>query len=148
MRYFIVTVSFAIAGWAALAYSQDAKSNIAQEFEQGSPTKTIGVETSIVVGAISLDAYPETLQGSQLRAREVVLLPGAKIAVHRHSRRPAIAYVLEGELVEHRNDSEVPLIRRQGDWYFESLGVVHWVENTSPNRTKVLAVDIFPGDFE
>ena len=148
MKHLIVIVSFAIVGWTAPAYSQDADSNIAQEFEQSGPTKTIGIETPTILGAISLEAYPETLKRSQLRAREVVLLPGAKIAVHTHSHRPTVVYVLEGELVEHRNDSEMPVIRRQGDTYFETLGVVHWVENTSPNRTKVLAVDILSSDLE
>ena len=148
MKHLIVIVSFAIVGWTAPAYSQDAESSSAQEIEQGGPTKTIGIETSTILGAISLEAYPETLKGSQLRAREVVLLPGAKIAVHTHSHRPTVVYVMEGELVEHRSDSEKPVIRRQGDTYFETLGVVHWVENTSPNRTKVLAVDILSSDLE
>jgi hypothetical protein len=76
--------------------------------------------------------------------REVVLSPGAKIRVHGHNQRPAIAYVLEGELVDHRSDSEHPLVRQQGDSYFEGPGVVHWVENVSNHRVRVISVDIVP----
>lgn len=155
MKHLILIVSFTIVGWTAPAYSQDEKPRvlpdveyrIAQEIEQRAPTETTGIESSIL-GAISLEAYLGTLKGGNLRVREVVLLPGAKIAVHAHNHRPAVVYVLEGELVEHRNGSEKSLIRRQGDTYFEGPGVVHWSENVSPNRVRVLALDIVPSDLE
>lgn len=139
MKHFIVIVSVAVVGWTAPAHSQ--------EVEQGAPTQSTGID-STVLGAIPLEEFFEALKGRNLRAREVVLLPGAKIAVHKHDRRPALVYVLEGEVVEHRSDSEEPVIRRQGDIYFEPFGVVHWLENVSPNRVRALAVDIAPGDPE
>lgn len=155
MKHLSVIVSFAIVGWTAPAHSQDVKPkvvhdaeySVAQEIEQGGPTQTTGL-VSTVLGAMSLEKYFEALKGRYLRAREVVLLPGGKIAVHTHDRRPAVVYVLEGEVVEHRSDSEEPVIRRQGDTYFEPFGVVHWLENISPNRVRVLAVDIAPSDPE
>jgi len=155
MKHLIVIVGLAVVGWTAPAYSQDvepkvvpdAQYSVAQEIEQGGPTQTTGIE-STVLGTIPLEKYFEALKGSNLRAREVVLLPGARIAVHRHDRRPAVVYVLEGEVVEHRSDSEEPMIRRQGDTYFETFGVVHWLENISPNRVRVLAVDIAPSNPE
>ena len=156
MKHFIVIVSFTIVGWTAPAYSQDAEPkvvpdaeySIARELEQDGPTETTGIETSTVLGAVSLAADFEALKDRKLRAREVVLLPGAKVAVHMHDRRPGVLYVLEGELVEHRNDSEKPVVRRQGETSFERLGVVHWWENVSPNKARVLVVDIVPHDLD
>ncbi len=145
MKYHIIVVGLSIACWMAPAYSQTTEPKTAQAIAQGAPTKTTGIEASTVLGKVPLENFFEGLGNKSLRAREVILLPGARIAIHTHDRRPAIAYVLEGELIEHRSDRKVPVIRRQGDAYFETFGVVHWLENTSPNRARVFAVDIIPG---
>jgi quercetin dioxygenase-like cupin family protein len=107
------------------------------------PVETTGFEAS-VVGSVPLKSYPSTLIDGNLRAREVVVAPGGKIAAHAHDARPAIAHILEGEVVEHRSDSDTPLIRRQGDTYVEGPGVVHWLENVSPYPVRVFSVDILP----
>lgn len=147
----VAIIVFGAVGLNVAACSQDqvqdvptdVDRDIAREIEQGAPTESTGLE-SAVLGAIPLDAYPATLAGGSLRAREVVLLPGAKIRVHAHHQWPALVYVVEGEVVEHRNDSEGPLIRRQGDTYFEGHGVVHWLENNSPDIARAFSVDIVP----
>lgn len=115
--------------------------------ESGSATGSAGIETT-VLGTIPLAAYQEALEGGALRAREVVLPPGAKIEAHRHDQRPAVAHVLEGEIVEYRSDSDAPVIRRAGDTYFEGPDLVHWLENVSPNPVRVFSVDIVPNSSE
>ena len=154
MKCLKVIVSVVIVGWTGLACSDgpsqrppDSEQVLAQAIDQGAPTQSIGMAPT-VLGAISLATYADALKDGELRAREVVLQPGATIAVHSHDSRPAVVYVLEGELVEHRSDSEDPVIRRQGDVYFEGPEVVHWSENLSPNRVRVLAVDIISNDPE
>jgi quercetin dioxygenase-like cupin family protein len=137
--------------FATLARSQDGSPSassesddrVARETVLEGPTETTGIETS-VIGSVPLESYVATLGASNLRAREVVVAPGAKIAVHAHDERPAIARVPEGEIVEHRSDSETPLIRRRGDTYFEGPGVIHWVENVSSSPARVFTVDILP----
>jgi quercetin dioxygenase-like cupin family protein len=156
MKHLIVIVSFAILGWMAPAYAQDAEPkvvpdaeyDIAQEMEREGPTETVGIESSTILGAVSLGQDFEALEGRKLRAREVVVLPGARIAVHMHDQRPGVAYLIEGELVEHRSDSEKPLTRHAGDASFEKMGIVHWWENLSANKARVLVVDIVPEDFD
>lgn len=151
MKYLVAIASLATIGWTSHGRPRaetsqslpDTESVIAREIARGAPRESTGMESDIL-GAIPLEAYGRTLEGGEFRLREVVLLPGAKIRVHGHDDRPAIAYVLEGELVEHRNDSEEPLIRRMGDHYFEGPGVVHWVENVSGSRVRVISTDIVP----
>ncbi|HSF14754.1 MAG TPA: cupin domain-containing protein [Vicinamibacteria bacterium] len=153
MKHFVVIASFAIAGSMAFDPSQETKprtlpdleSIIAAAIAEGAPVDSIGMESSIL-GTIPLDAYVDTLKDGDFRLREVVLLPGAKVRVHGHNERPVIAYVLEGEIVEHRSDSEHPLVRRKGDSYFEGPGLVHWVENLSSHRVRIISVDIVPDD--
>ncbi len=55
-----------------------------------------------------------------------------------------MAYVLEGELIEHRSDESAPVTRRAGAAAFEKTGVVHWWANESSRVARVLVVDIVP----
>lgn len=109
----------------------------------GSPQETTGIE-ALILGSIPLDSYPVALQKGNLRAREVVISPGGRIAAHAHDSHPAIVYVVEGELVEHRSDRETSVVRRQGDTYFEGPGVTHWVENVSSQPVRAFSIDIQP----
>jgi quercetin dioxygenase-like cupin family protein len=108
------------------------------------PTETVGIESSVVLGTMLLSGEFDGLDGHVLRAREVVVLPGGQVAVHQHESRPAVAYVLEGQLVEHRNDEEGPITRAVGAVAFEKTGVIHWWKNESTEKARVLVVDIVP----
>jgi quercetin dioxygenase-like cupin family protein len=81
-----------------------------------------------------------------LRAREVTVLPGGQVAVHQHTSRPGAAYILEGELIEHRNDTTGPIKRIKGAVAFEKTGTIHWWKNESSAKARVLVVDIVPSE--
>jgi quercetin dioxygenase-like cupin family protein len=117
---------------------------IAQGIGAEGPTETKGIESTVILGAMSLNGEFDGLEGRVLRAREVVVLPGGQVAVHRHQSRPAVAYVLEGELIEHRSDEKDPITRKVGAVAFEKTGVVHWWKNDSSKKARVLVVDIVP----
>ena len=108
------------------------------------PAETTGIESSVVLGAIALDKDFQALAGHVLRARVVTLSPGGTVAVHQHDARPGIAYVLEGEVTEHRSDTEGTLVRRAGEAAFEQSGIVHWWQNESAKPVRVIVVDIVP----
>ena len=108
------------------------------------PTQNRGVESVTPVGSVALADEFEGMQGRVLRAREIIVAPGGVVAVHEHHKRPGLAYILEGEIVEHRNDQAEPLLRRAGDAAFEHTGVVHWWENRSDKPVRALVVDIVP----
>lgn len=117
---------------------------IAQKLGAAGPTETKGIESAIVKGTIPLVHDFPALEGRMLRAREITILPGGVVAVHQHESRPGVAYVLEGELIEHRSDEAAPLVRRPGDVSLEKAGVIHWWENVSTGKARVLVVDIVP----
>lgn len=106
------------------------------------PTRNVGIEAVRSLGAVALGGEFAGMAGKELRAREITIAPGGVIAVHQHEARPGVAYILEGEIVEHRNDAAGPLTRRAGDAAFERTGVTHWWENTSGARVRALVVDI------
>jgi len=120
----------------------DREYEIAKELGVEGPAETKGIESSVVLGSISLKDDFAALDGRMLRAREVTVLPGGTVAVHQHNLRPGVLYMLEGELTEHRNDESGPLIRRRGDTSFEKAGVIHWWVNESSEKAKALVIDI------
>ncbi len=114
----------------------------AQRLKADGPTETVGVDKVTPLGSVSLDGEISGAEGKVLRAREFVLAPGATIAVHEHQQRPGLAYILEGELVEHRNDHQGPIVRGVGAVAFERSGLVHYWKNESGRSVRALVVDI------
>ncbi len=121
---------------------------IAQKLGAEGPTETFGIESSKLLGTMSLSGEFAGTDGHMLRVREVTVLPGGQVAVHQHNSRPGAAYVLEGELVEHRNDSDSPLTRTAGAVALEKTGTIHWWKNESSTKARVLVVDIVPDETE
>ena len=148
----IPIVLFTCAAWLAATPALAGEKDFISEHERGiaqklgaeGPTETKGIESAVVKGTIPLVQDFPALAGRMMRAREISLLPGGVVAVHQHESRPGIAYVLEGVLVEHRNDSPDPIVRRAGDVALEKAGVIHWWENKTTEKARVLVVDIVP----
>lgn len=134
----------ASAGWAGdgPAVVPERERQVARDIAAEGPQANRGVESVTRLGGILIESEFPGAKGKELRARELVIAPGGVIAVHRHESRPGLAYILEGEIVEHRNDAERPLLRKAGDVSFEKTGVIHWWENVSDAPVRALVVDI------
>jgi len=122
----------------------DAEKKIAQDKNLEGPTKTSGIDGVTTLVELGLGSEFPGLEGQQMRARELVLAPGAVVAVHQHEKRPGFAYMLEGEMVEVRNDSAGPILRKVGDVAIERTGVSHYWENKSGKTARALVVDLVP----
>ncbi len=144
----LAAAGLALAVAAAHAHGPEVvperEREIARDLAATGPSENRGVEAVNRLGAVLLGGEFAGMDGRQLRAREIVIAPGGVIAVHQHDGRPGLAYILEGEIVEHRNDADAPILRRAGDIAFEKTGVIHWWENTSDARVRALIVDIVP----
>ena len=117
-----------------------AEQEIAQRLNADGPRETHGIKMSELLGSIGLgDDFP-AIDGMSLRVRRVTLEPGGVVGVHQHTRRPGVLYMLEGELVEIRNDASRSFKRRAGDVSFEKGGVIHWWRNDSGADAKALVV--------
>ena len=121
-----------------------AERELAATKHMAGPTSNQGILSVTPLGAIKLGADFAALHDRQLRAREIVVEPNGIVAVHEHAQRPGVAYILEGEMIEHRSDQSAPLVRKKGDTAFETSGVVHWWENKSTRPARALVVDIVP----
>lgn len=118
---------------------------IAQDLQATGPKENKGISVS-PLGNVSLEGELPGAAGKILRAREITIAPGGVVAVHQHDGRPGLAYILEGEVYEHRNDETGSVLRKAGAVSFEKTGVTHWWENRSDQKMRAIVVDIVPAE--
>ena len=131
-------------GEHAVTVVPEKEKELARDHHLEGPTATVGIEAVKALVSLPLGQEFRGMSGIQLRARELVLKPGAAVAVHQHDNRPGFAYILEGEIVEVRNDRSGPILRRAGDVAVERTGVSHFWENRSGDIVRALVVDLVP----
>lgn len=105
------------------------------------PTENKGLKVSPPT-ALDLGQEVEGVEGRQLRMRVVTLEPGGVVGLHSHKGRPAVAYVVQGTLSEHREGGG-DHVRHQGESWTEGKDTVHWAENKGSETAVIVAVDVF-----
>ncbi len=116
----------------------------AVELQASGPTESSGIENVRLLGSVPLAGQFESVEGRELRAREIDVLPGGVVAVHQHTERPGVAYVVSGQATEHRAGADGPVVKHAGDTAFEQDGTVHWWINEGDTTVRVIVVDIVP----
>ena len=125
------------------ALGSDGKANnlvIVRELK--GPTKTAGIESVNALGVVGLGGEFESMKGQEMRACVFTIKPGGVVARHEHQSRPGFAYIISGQIIEHRNDQKGAIVRKPGDVAIERSGVVHYWENTFKEPVVALVVDI------
>jgi len=84
------------------------------------------------------------------RVRYWIMPPGGIIGDHIHESRPAIVYLLEGEVIETKLDTDGKIkveVIGANQVVFENSGIEHWWVNQSGKMVKMVAIDIIrPND--
>jgi quercetin dioxygenase-like cupin family protein len=107
------------------------------------PTMPHGV-TDTVRASTDIAKSPFNIHGRLFRLRELVMMPGAIVPWHSHDERPAMIYVVSGEVVEYASSCAVPIVHRAGDVAPETFGTSHWWKNTGATPAVLISVDLFP----
>ena len=126
--------------WAWLKSVLVSPAQAATDFKGPTKPKDISVKD---LGKFGLGKELAGMEGRDVRVRLWTMKPGGIVPVHSHKDRPAQIYVLSGEVVEHRSDTDTPHVYKKGDLSLEAEGVVHWWENTGGETVLLLAVDVF-----
>ena len=108
------------------------------------PTMPQGV-TDVVRYSTDLSKEPIALQNRQFRLRQLEMQPGGIVPWHSHNERPAMIYIVSGEVVEYASSCAVPIVHRSGDVAPEKNGTSHWWKNTGGTPAVLISVDLFPG---
>ncbi len=109
------------------------------------PSMPQGV-TDVVRASTDITKAPYNIKGRQFRLRELVMQPGGIVPWHSHNERPAMIYIVSGEVVEYASSCAVPIVHRTGDVAPEKFGTSHWWKNTGSTPATLISVDLFPGD--
>ena len=104
------------------------------------PTQTVG-QTEELLRSLDLSNELDSTKGRPLRMRKVTLQPGGVLGLHNHVDRPAITYLLQGEVTYHQ-EGKPDQVARTGGGFAEGRATTHWAENTGKVPAVWIAVDI------
>ena len=143
-RQFLAIAAAAIAGVALASAALGAECPVDKRgvnvTKPGAMASTGVADT--VLTSIDLSQEKLALADHQLRLRRLVIKPNGIVAWHSHEDRPAIIYVISGQIYEHASNCAVPILHRAGDVTPESSGTAHWWQNTGRETVVLLSADI------
>ena len=146
-RLVLVAAVVGALGFAGAAYAGECPADKSVADGKGQPqgpSAPSGI-TDVVRASTDLAKEPLALQGRQFRLRQLEMQPGGVVPWHSHNERPAMIYVVSGEVVEYASSCAVPIIHRAGDIAPEKNGTSHWWKNTGTTKAVLISVDLFPG---
>jgi quercetin dioxygenase-like cupin family protein len=121
----------------AVAFVAGLRVGIAQP---AAPTETKGINVK-VLEAIDLGPQFPAMAGRQLRLRIITAEPDGVFGFHDHKDRPAVDYVVQGEVVDHRGTAAKTY--GPGTSIFEDKDTVHWLDNKGTTPAILISADIF-----
>ena len=104
------------------------------------PAQNVGYRDELL-RTLNLENEFPTTAGRTFRMRKITLQPGGVLAVHDHNDRPALTFVLEGQ-VTYRQEGKPDLVITAGRGTAEGRGAPHWAENTGTVPAVWIGVDI------
>jgi quercetin dioxygenase-like cupin family protein len=100
--------------------------------------------TDVVRASTDLAKEPAGVNGRLFRLRQLDMKPGAIVPWHSHGNRPAMIYIVSGEVVEYASNCAVPITHKAGDVAPEKNGTSHWWQNNGSIAAVLISVDLFP----
>jgi quercetin dioxygenase-like cupin family protein len=104
------------------------------------PTKPVGV-TDVVLEKIDLAQQMVKLADHQLRIRRLEIQPGGIVPLHDHPDRPALIYIVSGEITEFASDCKTGIVHKAGDTSRDA-DLKHWWKNMSKKPVVLISADI------
>ena len=100
--------------------------------------------TDTVITSIDVAKEPAHIPGRLFRLRRLVIQPGGVVPWHSHGERPAIIYVVSGEVTEYASTCSVPITHKVGEATPELHSTAHWWKNTGKEVAVLLSADLLP----
>jgi len=100
--------------------------------------------TDVVRASTDLAKEPAGIKDRLFRLRQLDIKPGGIVPWHSHNERPAMIYIVSGEVTEYASSCAVPIVHKTGDVAPEKNGTSHWWQNTGSAPAVLISVDLFP----
>lgn len=104
-------------------------------------TAPVGVSDN-VLSSIDLSKESVKVKGRLFRLRRLVVEPGGVVPMHEHGDRPALIYIISGEITEFSSNCSVPILHKAGEAAMESVGLTHWWKNTNSEPVVLISADL------
>ena len=104
-------------------------------------TPAKGVDDKVLT-TIDVAREPAAIAGRSFRLRRLSIAPGGVVPWHSHAERPAIIYVVSGEVTEYASNCSVPIVHHAGEAVPELHAVSHWWKNTGKGPAVLLSSDL------
>jgi quercetin dioxygenase-like cupin family protein len=103
--------------------------------------KPVGV-TDTVIASIDVSKAPFDIKDRNFRMRKLTIEPMGIVPWHSHADRPAIIYIVEGEIVEYASNCAAPIVHKAGEVVAETPEVSHWWKNLGNKTVVLLSADL------
>jgi quercetin dioxygenase-like cupin family protein len=131
----------AILAAAPVSAGQCPPDKVMTDATKPNTTPAMGV-TDNVLAAIDLAQEPAKIENRMLRLRRLTIAPGGIVPWHSHGDRPAIIYVVTGEVTEYASNCAVPIVHKSGEVARETHVTSHWWKNTGKQTAVLLSADL------
>ncbi len=98
--------------------------------------------TDTVLTTIDVAKEPAAIDGRSFRMRRLVIKPGGIVPWHSHAERPAIIYVVQGEVTEYASTCSAPIVHKAGEATPELHATSHWWKNTGKTTAILISSDL------
>ena len=129
--------AFAVPALAGECPADQKKANAREAVD----LKPVGV-TDTVIASIDVSKAPFNIDGRNFRMRKLTIEPGGIVPWHSHADRPAIIYIVEGEIHEYASNCAVPIVHKAGEVARETHATSYWWQNNGEAAVTLLSFDI------
>ena len=133
----LIAASFAVPAFAGECPADKMKADAAKPVNYGPK----GV-TDNVLSMLDLSKEKVAIAGHLMRVRRLEVQPGGIVPWHSHAERPALIYVMSGEIFENASNCAVPILHKAGEVARETHATSHWWQNTGKMPATLLSFDI------
>ena len=97
--------------------------------------------TGTVLASIDLSKEMVKLDDHLFRMRRLEIKPGGIVPWHSHADRPALIYVVQGEITVYASICKEPILHKSCDGLIDA-GRSHWWKNTGKKTVVLISADI------
>ena len=133
----LIAASFAVPAFAGECPADKMKADATKPVNYGPKGVTDNVLTML-----DLSKEKVAIAGHLMRVRRLEVQPGGIVPWHSHAERPALIYVVSGEIFENASNCAVPILHKAGEVARETHATSHWWQNTGKMPATLLSFDI------
>lgn len=141
-RMFLATTLLAASALIAPAFAGECPAGQMRADATKPSTAAAKDVTDKVLAQIDLANEKVALKGHMMRVRKLEVQPGGVVPWHSHGERPALIYIISGEIQENASNCAVPILHKAGEVARETHLTSHWWQNTGKVPVVLLSFDI------